>query len=185
VIVLLAALLAQDKEWFPVEKGTTWTYIVGANELTLTARGAGKAGDIECVKLEWSSGGADSQTEFFQVDDKGVSLLKVETWRNETQGEMAQEPAIPRLRFSTKKGESWEWAAKDGKSKATYTNAGEEEITVAAGKFMCIKIHCDAGNEQGKYTVDRWYAKGIGVVKQVLSLNNETRELKKFEKPSK
>jgi len=186
VIALLLIAAFQDKEHFPLEKGMRWTYAVGDAETEMTIKGKAKVGEIECVKVETASGAASS-TEFFSVDDKGVMLRKIESWQNETLGEREPEPAIPRLKFGTKKGESWEWkgAVAGQAQSAKYVNEGEEEIEVPAGKYTCLRIRTVAEAAGGKYTIDRWFAKGVGMVKTVVKMGEREQktELKKFEKP--
>jgi hypothetical protein len=187
VIVALAFILLQDKDWFPVQKGTAWTYVEGTAEVRVVSRGTVKVGDIECWKLENEIGQSDSRTEYYAIDDKGVSLHRIEMWQQEQLFESVPEPAIPRLKFGLKKGETWEWKGTSAGrgEKAKYTIEGEAEIEVAAGKYACVKVLTEAETDQGKYTVERWYAKGVGVVKQVIKMGDREvkRELKKYEKP--
>ena len=48
-MILLLLALVQDKEWFPVEKGTSWTYVVDGKETTTVSRGAAKVPPQRCV----------------------------------------------------------------------------------------------------------------------------------------
>jgi hypothetical protein len=184
---LLVALALQEitKEHFPVGKGTRWTYQAGEEEVVTTSKGTEKVGDVECVKLT-SDNGPSTASEWFQVDAAGVTLRKLEQWRNERLAESAPQPPILRLKFGAKKGESWEWKGEAGAGgqRATYTHAGEEAIEVPAGKYTCVKIKVDAESPQGKYTVERWFAKEVGLVKQVIAMGERTAttELKAFEK---
>lgn len=171
--LMLAGLLVQDAEWFPVEKGTTWTYQVDGAELKVTAREKEKVGDVECVRIERAAG-ADATSEWYEVSKEGVLLHKLEVWRNEQRQENQPAPPVLRLKFGLKKGESWDWKGEAGQ-KATYTHDGEEEIEVPAGKLACVKIRCEAENPQGAYRIDRWYAKGIGVVKEVFTIDGRSR----------
>ena len=83
------------------------------------------------------------------------------------------EPAIPLFPFTLKKGYKLHW---EGKLKIAWVNKNiildgeilwEEEITVPAGTFNCIKIHFH--QERDKEITDEyaWYADGIGQVKYI------------------
>jgi len=70
----------------------------------------------------------------------------------------------PRTIFDTtvKAGESWKYESK-GKVVTTFTVSKEEEVEVPAGKFKAIPV-IEETEKLGKIT--RWYAPGVGMVKE-------------------
>lgn len=174
--LLLVAGLADDKDFFPTKKGTKWIYTAGDMEITVSVDGTEKVGDVECsiLKREFP----DTTTrEFYSVTEKGVSLHKIEA----QQTMEFKDNAIPRVRFGTKKGDTWEWKAEGQEGK--YENAGEEEITVPAGKYKTLKIVVNAKGGGSEYKITRWYASGVGLIKEESVRGDQSfvMELKKFE----
>ncbi|MBI2900421.1 MAG: hypothetical protein HYY17_09555 [Planctomycetes bacterium] len=179
-LILAVAVLsaADEKDFFPVKAGAKWTYAAGEEEVTVTVEGPAKVGEKEChvFKREWKGG---SSKEFFSVTDQGVFLVRLEADRNT---EFPDNP-VPRMKFGTKKGETWTW--KFEQQEGTYENQGEEEIEVPAGKFKAWKIHVVAQAGEMKYVTTRWFAAGVGLVREEMKRGDQTRitELKKFELP--
>lgn len=169
-VLLLFVGAADDKNLFPVKTGSKWVYVAHGHESTVTVEGTEKKGDQELTVLRREAGDK-SVKEFYAVTEKGVYFVP--------QG--LDDNPVPRLKFGTKKGDTWTW--KHEQQEGTYENQGEEEIEVPAGKFKAIKIHVTAKAGENEYEVTRWYASGVGVVKEETFRDDETwtLELKSFE----
>lgn len=175
--MILALLLAlDDKDLFPLKPGSKWIYDASGTVVTATVDGTAKVGDKDCtvVKREWDGG---SSREYYTVTEDGVFLHRLEADKNV---EFANDP-VPRLKFGVKKGDTWTWKFEGQEGK--YEHQGEEEIEIAAGKFQAVKIHVTATSGDMSYTVTRWYAPGVGLVKEemVRDASKRVTELKKFE----
>ncbi len=165
-----------EKDFFPIKNGTKWVYDSAGQDLTVTVSGTAKVAEKECVvfKKEWTGG---SSKEYYSVTDQGVFLHRLEADKTT---EFPDNP-VPRLKFGLKKGEFWEW--KQDIQNGKYEHRGEEEIEVPAGKYKCWKVHVEASSGDMKYSVTRWFASGVGLVKEVMSRDGKDRvmELKRFE----
>jgi len=171
-LLLFFAVVQEDRDLFPTQEGCSWLYNLDGEDVTVTIVGKEKVGDQECTvfRKESEKGAAK---ELFAVTEKGVFFYPG--------GDRFKDNPVPRLKFGTKKGDTWEWKAEDQEGK--YEHQGEEEIEVPAGKFKGIKIHVTAEGGGQRYEVTRWYAAGIGVVKEETTRGGKTStlELKKFE----
>ena len=174
--ILFLVTAADDKDYFPTKKGTKWIFTAGDGEITVTVEGTEKVGDVECAifKKDYPD---QTTREYYAVTDKGVSLHKIDAQQTM---EFKDNP-IPRVRFGTKKGDKWEWKTEG--QEGNYENAGEEEITVPAGKYKALKIVVSAKSGNNEYKITRWYASGVGLIKEESAAGDQTRtmELKKFE----
>lgn len=69
-----------------------------------------------------------------------------------------------------KKEEKWEWSGKVGEQEANLKGEvlGEETITIPAGTFKTYKVNIIVRDDDGRILVstDRWFAYGVGMVKE-------------------
>jgi hypothetical protein len=118
-------------------------------------------------------------------DGAGIRLLK------QTAGDRVTEHATPfvRLKLPAVKGEKWEWKGQMGKEQAavTFTNDGEEDISVPAGKYKAWKVSVVIEIAGVKHTGANWFAPGVGIVRQQSTFESGGKkhesliELKSFE----
>ncbi|MFH1783513.1 MAG: hypothetical protein ABH868_01240 [bacterium] len=82
-------------------------------------------------------------------------------------------PPIPLMKFPLKVGTAWNW---EGNLKIAFINkninmrcevVAEEEITVPAGTFKCLKIHIHQLRNKEESNEYSWYAPGIGQIKYI------------------
>jgi hypothetical protein len=167
----------QSSEYYPLKVGTTWTYKVMGQTISIKVAKHEKYNGVMCAVLETSAGGKVVATEHISVAKDGI-------YRHSMAGNKA-DPAVRFIKLPIKKGESWKIESKIGGQdlKVSYT-AGEDEITVPAGKYKTITTQTNEFEAGGqKITAKIWYAKGVGMVKTVMELagNTVTLELDKFE----
>jgi hypothetical protein len=178
----VAPLCAQDKDkfqetpYYPVKIGTTWTYKIGGQEqrIQIKVTKHEKVGNTTCAVLEAS--GAMPVTEYVSPQADGVYRFKG----------MNQEVTPPLLFFKlpAKKGEAWKVECKVG-AMAVKGDCSEDEanVTVPAGKYDTIVVKNDLELNNTKVTTTYYFAKDVGMVKQVADINgvNIVLELEKFE----
>jgi hypothetical protein len=164
----VAAALLQDPPkpapFLQLKEGAIWTYVNGASEGKVKVAGREKIGDVETFILVTEMGGSSTEKEFISVDATGIRMHRLVSDRNVTD---FPQPFV-RLKLPPAKGDTWEWKGDIGKEKATatFTNDGEEEITVPAGKFKAWKISAVVEIGGVKHVGSNWFAPGVGIVKQ-------------------
>jgi hypothetical protein len=77
-----------------------------------------------------------------------------------------------------KKGASWNFDGHAGELKVQqhYDVAGEEKIELPAGKFQAFRIHGEQ-TTPNRMTIDRWFAPGVGIVKDVTTMQDAKGDL--------
>lgn len=117
------------------------------------------------VSINWVSGNRSGLDFEVEANSQGLRIL----------GEYSQErhPQGLVLKYSAKPGDSWEADYKQGEitGKTINTTKESETIEVPAGKFSCIRIDSEIRGLEVKIAYSRWYASGIGLVKEVLTVS--------------
>ena len=168
MVLLALALCAQDADHFPLRPGTTWSYRMSSGQtLETQIVGPSKVGPQPCAIVETLLGSQRSR-EHVAVTSEGLTAFKVEN----AYGAMEYPTPIVRARLPFKKGETWQITMKEGPQLNTYTYLTEdlEKVTVPAGTFEAWKVVTTLGPA----VMSNWYAKGIGLVKQVYALNGQS-----------
>jgi hypothetical protein len=77
-----------------------------------------------------------------------------------------------------KKGAAWDFDGEAGDLKVQqhYDVLGEEKIDVPAGKFQAFRIHGEQ-TTPNRMTIDRWFAPGVGIVKDVTTMQDSQGDL--------
>jgi hypothetical protein len=187
-LVLLALPFQQPPSSDPflqLKEGMTWTYVSGGAEGKVRVTGREKVGEVEAFVLTTENAGSSSEKETVVSDGAGIRLLK------QTAGDRVTEHATPfvRLKLPAVKGEKWEWKGQMGKEQAavTFTNDGEEDISVPAGKYKAWKVSVVIEIAGVKHTGANWFAPGVGIVRQQSTFESGGKkhesliELKSFE----
>ena len=184
----LAAALLQEPQPAPFlqfKVGAVWTYVTGSAEGKVRVTGREKIGEVEAFVLTTEIGGATTEKEYLAVDATGIRMLR------QASGDRIIDYATPfiRLKLPPVKGDTWEWKGDMGKSKASvvFTNEGEDEITVPAGKYKAWKVSAAMEIEGVKHAGANWFAPGVGIVRQQSKFESGGKkhetliELKSFE----
>ena len=183
-IVLLAGapiLAADDKPvesaYYPLKVGTKWTYKVGDKEIVQSVSKHEKVGEVVCANVETEVAGAKASVEQIGVTEKGIGRYSFGTAKLES--------PVVLLKLPPAKGDTWKVDSKIGTEvlKGTFTNSGEEDITVPAGKYKAFKISGEFDVAGQNMTFVYYFAKDVGVVKQVITGAglDLTSELQKYE----
>ena len=166
----------------PVEPGTTWEYEVResasrggpSSPLTVRISGREERAGKQLLKVETLAGDDVVKTELISVDDAGVHC-------HERAG--ADGKAVPFVPPQTmvpaplRLGATWE--INDhvaGTGPQQFTAAAEEEVVVPAGTFAAVRLRCEQPWPIST-TLDRWFAPGTGVVKEVSTTRGPTGRL--------
>lgn len=146
---MIALLFALQVDYFPLEPGTTWTYLTHAGR-EYSKRVVGREGPLALVQhgpseRHWMSAGPD-----------GVRVHR-------SKGVAFDVPLLL-FKFPLKAGDAWNGEARaEGAPLAySFTTAGEEDVDVPAGKFRAFRVDWTMGPTTGK----TWLAKGVGSVKE-------------------
>jgi hypothetical protein len=77
-----------------------------------------------------------------------------------------------------KKGASWDFNGQVGELKVNqhYDVVDEEDIKVPSGKFHAFRIHGEQ-TSPSPMTIDRWFASGVGIVKEVTTMRAANGDL--------
>jgi hypothetical protein len=129
----------------------------------------------ELLKFEMHRAGVITNTDLLNVDQRGVFCWA----RINLDGEFVKfNPPQPMISMPLKRGASWnfEGQAGDLKVQQHYEVTGEEDVQVPAGKFHAFRIHSEQTSPSAM-TIDRWFAAGTGIVKDVTTIRAANGDL--------
>ena len=79
-------------------------------------------------------------------------------------------------------GASWKWESADKKRRESSKVVGTEKVTVPAGTFETLVVQYEGVSDSGKAYLDKtWYAKGIGYVKDVMTIDGKATTLELYQ----
>jgi hypothetical protein len=181
--LLLALLLAvpaagqespmmTKSEYFPLEKGYSWTYKSSAGmEITIRVKALEEFGEgknkVPVAHLETSVDGRTVATERVTVKDDGVYRVAV--------ADNPVEPPLLFLKLPPEKGKEWkvESSIASDKVKGTF-KAGEAKVKVPERNNEEVETvtstSADLTANGQKISITYHFAKGIGIVKQTANL---------------
>jgi hypothetical protein len=129
----------------------------------------------DLLKCEMYRAGTITNTDLMSVDDHGIICWA----RINLDGELVRfNPPQTMIAAPLKKGAGWDFNGQAGDLKVQqhYDVVGEEKIEVPAGKFHAYRIHGEQ-TVPSRMTIDRWFAPGVGIVKDVTTMKDEKGEL--------
>ena len=196
-LAFIAAPLAfaSAEQLIPTADGTSWQYQMtqeageglrlqdltpaadGKVHLLVTYRidGATNIDGKDLLKFEMHRDGVVTNTDLLTVNENGI----VCSARIDQDGEMTKlNPPQIMVAAPLKTGTSWDF---DGDVAGTkvhqhYGVTGEQDVTVPAGKFRAFQIHGEQ-TLPNPVTIDRWFVKGTGIVKDVTTTRSENGDL--------
>ncbi|HEX7897159.1 MAG TPA: hypothetical protein VF950_05340, partial [Planctomycetota bacterium] len=166
-VFLALALAAQDADYFPLPPGASWSYKMSSGQsFEMRIVGSSKVGSQACVVIE-NVLGPQTTREHVAVTREGLTAFKVEN----AFGAFEYSTPIVRAKLPFKKGDAWQIQLKEGNQLNTYhyRAEGEEPVTVPAGVFDAWKV----STTLGPAVMSNWFAKGVGLVKQVYEVNGQ------------
>jgi hypothetical protein len=174
-----APLIVMDSEYYPLRVGCTWTYRDDDRQRTVRVVKHEQIDGIACALVETSSDGAVVVTEHIFAKPDGIYGLT-------SNGDKLPNP-LPLLKLPPTPKRTWRVRiTKQGKtSEGTYV-LSKGEVEVPAGKYQAVMLKAEylqSGVRQQAFST--WFARGVGIVKQVIYLPDRklTYELEKVELP--
>src|SRR5213592_3816300 len=197
ILVLTLAPLAVvcGDELIPTAVGTSWRYNMteevgkglnvpsakpdadGKIRLPVVYRidGTENIDGKDLFKFEMHRGSAITNTDLLSVNDQGIICWA----RINLDGELVKfNPPQTMIAAPLKKGAAWDFNGQAGDLKVQehYDVVGEENIGVPAGKFQAFRIHGEQ-TSPNRMTIDRWFAPGVGIVKDVTAIQGAKGDL--------
>jgi hypothetical protein len=129
----------------------------------------------DLLKFEMHRAGVITNTDLLTVNEHGINCWA----RTNLDGELVKfNPPQTMIAAPLKKGASWDFNGQAGELKVDqhYAVVGEEDINVPAGRFHAFRIYGEQ-TSPSKMTIDRWFASGIGIVKDVTAMRAANGDL--------
>jgi hypothetical protein len=129
----------------------------------------------ELLKFEMHRGSVITNTDLLTVDEHRVLCWA----RINLDGELVKfNPPQPIIATPLKRGARWNFDGQAGDLKIyqQYEVTGEEAVQVPAGKFRAVRIHSEQ-TSPSPMTIDRWFAAGTGIVKDVTTMRSANGDL--------
>jgi hypothetical protein len=129
----------------------------------------------ELLKFEMNRAGAVTNTDLVTVDDHGITCWA----RINLDGELIKfNPPQTMVAAPLKQGATWNFDGQAGdlKVQQQYDVTGEEDIEVPAGEFHAFHIRGEQSSPS-RMTIDRWFAPGVGIVKDVTTMRGTDGDL--------
>ncbi|PYK10876.1 MAG: hypothetical protein DME65_08635 [Verrucomicrobia bacterium] len=129
----------------------------------------------ELFKLEMHRGGALTNTDLVTIDHHGITCWA----RVNLDGELIKfSPPQTMVAAPLEKGATWNFDGQAGDLKVhqQYDVIDEEDIEVPAGEFHAFHIRGEQ-SAPSRMTIDRWFAPGVGIVKDVTTMRANDGDL--------
>jgi hypothetical protein len=129
----------------------------------------------DLLKFEMHRAGTITNTDLLTVDEHGITCWA----RVNLDGELVKfSPPQTMITAPLKKGAAWNFDGRAGELKVQqhYDVVDEEKIDVPAGEFQAFRIHGEQ-TTPNRMTIDRWFAPGIGIVKDVTTMQGDKGDL--------
>src|SRR5437764_3563866 len=127
------------------------------------------------LKFEMHRAGTITNTDLLTVDEHGITCWA----RVNLDGELVKfSPPQRMIAAPLKKAAAWNFDGQAGELKVQqhYDVVGEEKINVPAGKFQAFRIRGEQ-TTPNRMTIDRWFAPGVGTVKDVTTMQDAKGDL--------
>ncbi len=170
--------LPADWEYYPLRAGATWEYqATGGKKFSIKVSGLEKKGTDVCARLLGIDSSNKETSEDVTIKADGVYRCAY--------NDNVLDPTLRFVKLPLKLGEEWDIEARlfnsplKGKGKIADK---EEMVKVPAGDYNCIRCDTTLETNNFKFLVTYYFAKDVGIVKQVLDTNGQqvTLELTKY-----
>jgi hypothetical protein len=195
VFLFISAATVQAASVIPTADGTSWRYNMteeigkgfnipdgkpdadGKVRLPVLYRinGTENVDGKDLLKFEMHRADVITNTDLLVVNEHGIICWA----RINLDGELVKfDPPQTMIATPLKKGASWDFNGRAGELKVAqhYDVVGDEHINVPAGRFHAFHIHGEQ-TSPSKMTIDRWFASGIGIVKDVTTMHAANGDL--------
>lgn len=147
----------------PLRPGSEWVYRDTTGETTIRVASRELFAGIDSYRVDWT-GVVPFQSEYWQVKPDGVYVVG----RRVMDQVINFERPYLLLRQNLTPGKNWEAPVSSESLTETlrYSVGTEEEVSTPAGNFRALPV-----SVRGKaLAYRRWYARGVGMVKEITSL---------------
>jgi hypothetical protein len=192
---MLATMSILAEPIIPTQEGMSWHYVMTQeageafrfSDLKPDDDGKVRAGVIyrlsgtenidgkNVLKFEMHRAGVVTNTDLVTVSEQEIICAA----RIDQDGQMTRlSPPQTMIAAPLKTGTSWDFDSEIAGSKVHqhYSVIGEEDVVVPAGKFRAFKIHGEQ-TSPNSMIIDRWFVKGVGIVKDVTTTRTESGDL--------
>jgi hypothetical protein len=129
----------------------------------------------ELLKLEMHRAGVVTNTDLLSIDERGIVCAA----RINLDGELIKlNPPQTIIATPLNGGATWNFDGQIGELRVHqhYEVAEEDDIEVPAGEFHAFHIHGEQ-TSPSRMTIDRWFAIGTGIVKDVTTMRDSDGDL--------
>jgi hypothetical protein len=195
VLLFISSAIALPAPLIPTSDGISWQYNITeeiGNGLNIPDAKPDADGKIrlpvlyringtenidgkDLLKFEMHRAGVITNTDLLTVNEHGIICWA----RINLDGELVKfDPPQRLIATPLKKGAGWDFNGQAGELKVNqhYDVVGEEDINVPAGEFHAFRIHGEQ-TSPSLMTIDRWFASGIGIVKDVTTMRAANGDL--------
>jgi hypothetical protein len=129
----------------------------------------------DLLKFQMHRAGTITNTDLLAIDEHGIACWA----RVNLDGQLIKfTPPQTMIAAPLKKGVAWNFDGRAGELKVQqhYDVVGEEKIDVPAGEFQAFRVHGEQ-TTPNRMTIDRWFAPGVGIVKDVTTMESAQGDL--------
>ncbi len=163
-------------DYLPLKPGNAWTYrMPDGTQATQTVTGLAEVNGVRCAVVEM---GAIAL--YLTSGPDGIRNHKIKDAQKET--EFGQPDLLVKLPF--KEGEKWQSKRVMGlaPTPVELESVGREKVKSPAGEFDCIKVRSTIGAAGQTVVEESYYADGVGLVLNVLTVAGKRVPLKELVK---
>ena len=177
ILLLMFGCSSAGSNYFPMSIGDYWVYRTNFGpKLIVKVVRKEKVKDYDTyaiesyVDVEGEEMPVRSNEDYYAKTDQGI--LKVKRVVTSDKAEIYFDPPETFLRETLIPGKKWQWKGKQGNVEAEFTCevAGREKVHLMGRDFDCIKVMREGSpvdRKELKYQIIRWYAPGIGIIREV------------------
>lgn len=172
-----------DDNFFPMMKSNRWIYKTDQGSILLQVSHEEEVLGKRYFVLEAATDDETIQTEKYMLDQEALWLYS----RSFGETIFFYDPPYPVIHFPLEVGKAWQWKGSCGTQplELEFYVMAEEELEVPAGTFVARKVTVQEHSPLGGGSAIRWYAEGIGMVREEASsdLMEFSAELESYEVP--
>ena len=185
ITLFLIASAVSGAPLIPTKQGTTWKYdsldetggdaAPVQSQIEYRINGTQQFGGKQVLRFETVVAGAVTKTQLIAVDQNGIRSFAHSSKDGTMIGFISPQVVVP---AKLKKGMTWDCVEEiaDVRVHEHFTVADAEKVSVPAGDFETFRLHCEESAPMS-VTIDRWFASGIGMIKEVSTLRSPAGDL--------
>jgi hypothetical protein len=185
VLLLLAGCSspAPEKNYYPIDSAQELSYNYSlkltspegpseqASAFAIKPGAIKRIGSVDCTDFSFLFDGQEDHAECYFENAEGVFLAE----RKFGLEILPIEPAQPLLKKPYTSGTKWEWSGKEGEVESTLSGLIEtiEPVEISGTEYEALRVYSETNRSDGaKIISTRWYADGIGPIKEETTITN-------------